>query len=178
MHRYLTITLLGVLMASSSDGAESPVFRPVGGFDLQRYLGTWYEIARFPRSFEKGLDNVTANYSMRPDGMVKVENRGLKNGVEKKAEGKAKFAGASDTGHLRVSFFWIFYGDYIIVELDPDYQWVMISGGSTKYLWFLSRTPGLAPEVLERLKTKATGLGYDLSKLIMVGHEKPESKIE
>jgi len=166
----------GVLMTILTIQAKVPAFKPMGGFSLERYLGTWYEIARFPHSFEKGLDNVTASYSLRSDGLVRVLNTGFEGDKLKTAEGKAKLAGAADTGHLKVSFFWMFYADYIIVDLDPEYQWVLIAGGSTDYLWILSRTPQLTVEIVERLKTKAAELGFDLSRLIMVDQSRNEGK--
>ena len=155
-------------MACACVSSGAPAFQPAGDFDLQRYLGTWYEIARFPHSFEKDMDHVTAHYSLKDNGMVRVENRGVKKGKQKTAVGKAKFAGAPDVGHLKVSFFWIFYGDYIIVELDPEYQWALVVGNSTDYLWILSRTPELAPEITEALKERARQLGFDMQRLIMV----------
>lgn len=103
--------------------------------DLERYLGTWYEIARFDHKFERGLQGVTATYSMREDGKVKVLNQGYENTLDGKlsvAEGKAKLT--DEPGKLKVSFFWIFYADYFVMELDKDYQWALIGSKSDKYL--------------------------------------------
>ncbi len=137
--------------------------------DLQRYLGTWYEIARFDHSFERNLVGVTATYSMRDDGKIRVINQGYKNTLEGKhdiAEGKAKLT--EDPGKLKVSFFWIFYGDYFILELDPNYQWVLIGSSSEKYLWILSRTPKLEQQTKDFILERAQKRGYDISKLIWV----------
>ena len=137
--------------------------------DLDKYLGTWYEIARFDHRFERNLEGVTATYSMRDDGKIKVLNQGYKNGLDgelQRAVGKAKTT--SDPGKLKVSFFWFFYSDYLIMELDPDYRWVLIGSSSPKYLWILSRTPQLDKATTERILSKAVSRGYDTSKLIWV----------
>jgi len=147
-------------------------FVPVSGFELDRYLGKWYEIARYPHSFEKGLVNVTATYTMRDDGKVDVLNEGDKNnkdGKHKTAHGKAKFAGQKDVGHLKVSFFLFFYGDYIILELDKqNYQYAMVVSDSYKYFWILSRTPKLDENILNSLLDKAKELGFEMDKIYMV----------
>lgn len=139
--------------------------------DRERYLGTWYEIARFPHSFEKGLVGVTATYSMRSDGKIKVENAGFMNsldGERKVALGKAKIAGKPTDGHLKVSFFLFFYADYFIMDLDPEYRWALIGSKSDKYLWILSRTPQLDDQTYNMILNKARGLGYDLKLLYKV----------
>ena len=139
--------------------------------DLNRYLGTWYEIARFPHSFEKNLVGVTATYSLRADGKIEVLNQGYQNmleGERSKAVGKAKIPNKQDPGKLKVSFFWIFYGDYNVLELDENYQFVMIGSSSPKYFWILCRTPQMAPEVYEMLLEKARKRGYNLDKLYKV----------
>jgi len=137
--------------------------------NIQRYLGTWYEIARFDHRFERGLVGVTATYSMRDDGKIKVLNQGYKNSLDGElsaAEGKAKLT--DQPGKLKVSFFWIFYGDYLVMELDENYQWVLIGSSSDKYLWILSRTPKLDDNVKNLILHKAEKRGYDTSKLIWV----------
>jgi apolipoprotein D and lipocalin family protein len=162
--KYLCTSLLVTFIMSQTFAQN---FVPVSNFSLEKYLGTWYEIARMPVSFEKGLSRVTATYSLRDDGKVSVVNRGVKeNGKESTAHGKAKFGGAKVTGYLRVSFFWSFYADYIITDLDPDYQYAMVSGGSLKYLWILCRKPELDSAVLNRLVNNAKNLGYATDKLI------------
>jgi apolipoprotein D and lipocalin family protein len=146
---------------------------PVSGFELNRYLGTWYEIARLDHRFERGLSNVTATYSLRDDGGVRVINRGYdaEDGEWNEAEGKAYFVGDEDTGQLKVSFFGPFYGGYNIIELDKDgYRYSMVAGPDRSYLWILSREPDLDDTVLERLLAKAGELGFPLGELIMVEH--------
>jgi lipocalin len=144
---------------------------PITGFELEKYLGTWYEIARFPHNFEKNLEGVTATYSMKKNGMVKVENAGYKNSLEgkfKTATGKAKYGGESSTGYLKVSFFLFFYGDYFIMELEKNYQWALIGSSSPNYLWILSRDPQMDDELYNELTQKLIDRGYDLSKLYKV----------
>lgn len=139
---------------------------PVAGFNLKKYLGTWYEIARMPVRFENNLNRVTATYSLRSDGKVKVENEGVdtKSQKRKRAIGKAKFAGSTDTGYLKVSFFGPFYADYVILELDQDYRYAMVAS-SRKYLWILSRMPALDQNILVALTEKAKSLGFETERL-------------
>lgn len=142
---------------------------PVQGFELNRYLGKWYEIARLDHSFERGLEKVSAEYSMRDDGGVKVINRGYSSEDNdwQEAEGKAYFVRSNTEGYLKVSFFGPFYGSYIIFDLDKeDYQYSFVSGNTTSYLWLLARTPKAEKEVLERFINKAKELGFDTDKLI------------
>ena len=148
--------------------------KPVSNFKLERYLGKWYEIARLDHSFEQGLSRVTANYSMRSDGGVKVLNRGYsaENTSWKEAEGKAYFVENTDLGYLKVSFFGPFYGSYIIFNLDHEnYQYSLVSGPDKSYLWILSRSPKINENTQSILIKKATELGFDTSKLIYVKHE-------
>ena len=145
--------------------------RPVGQFDLNRYLGKWYEIARLDHSFERGLEKVTAEYSLRDDGGVRVVNRGFsaKDDKWKQAEGKAYFVRESNEGYLKVSFFGPFYGSYVVFELDQDnYQYAFVSGPDTSYLWFLSRTPVVSKQLMDRFVQRAKELGFDTDKLILV----------
>ncbi|MFL6709144.1 MAG: lipocalin family protein [Massilia sp.] len=143
---------------------------PVTAFKSERYLGTWYEVARLDHRFEKGLSKVTANYSPRPDGGIRVINRGYDAAKKewKQSEGKAYFVEQSDTAYLKVSFFGPFYGSYIVFDLDPAYQYSMISGPDKSYLWILSRTPKLDAAVQARLVEKARSLGFATEKLIFV----------
>jgi len=152
--------------------AREPQFPPVEGFELQRYLGTWYEIARMPNWFERDLVNVTATYSPRDDGKITVLNQGYKpgqDGKRKQARGRAKFAGDPATGHLKVSFFGPFYANYIIIDLDKaDYQYALVAGSKHKFLWILSRTPQMDEALYNRLVAYATELGFDPEKLYKV----------
>lgn len=142
----------------------------------EKYLGTWYEIARLDHSFERGLEKVTATYSLQKDSEIKVVNRGYNPQKKewKEAVGKAYFVDARHpdktyTGKLKVSFFGPFYGAYNIIELDkPDYNYVMICGPNKSYFWLLSRTPQLSESVKTKLIAKASSLGFDTDKLIYV----------
>lgn len=156
-----TLTFLFILNVHGGQKME-----PVLNFDLNKYLGKWYEIARLPASFEKNLIEVTATYSIMKNGKVKVENAGINNKTSKakKAIGKAKIAKTQDIGYLKVSFFGPFYADYIILELDSDYQYAMVAS-SKKYLWILSRTPKLDKEIMDKLIEKARSLGFEIDKL-------------
>jgi apolipoprotein D and lipocalin family protein len=145
----------------------------VTGFELQRYLGTWYEVARLDHRFERGLSDVSATYSMREDGGVKVLNRGFNSSANEweEAIGKAYFVNSPDTGHLKVSFFGPFYGGYNVIELDEtSYQYSLVAGPDRDYLWILSRTPELDDAILTRLVGKAAALGFPTDELIYVEH--------
>jgi apolipoprotein D and lipocalin family protein len=161
------VVILPLVFAGSVRAAEKPP--AVTGFELPRYLGRWYEIARLPNPFEKGLVNVTATYSMRDDGLVKVVNEGDKGvgGKHTVATGRAKFVEGPEVARLKVTFFWPFYGDYRVVELDREgYGYALVVSG-TKYLWILSRTPVLDQAVVEELLAKGVSLGFDTRELIM-----------
>lgn len=148
--------------------------QPVKNFDISRYLGKWYEVARLDHSFERGLSNVTAEYSLREDGIVQVINRGYsaKEKKWKSATGKAKFVQTSDVGFLKVSFFGPFYGSYIVFELDHEgYQYGLISGPDKDYLWLLSRQPKLNDFTRDELVQKAKNIGFATEKLIFVNHD-------
>ena len=145
--------------------------KPVDNFKLERYLGTWYEIARLDHSFERGLTQVTASYSMRDDGGVRVLNRGYseKEKAWKQAEGKAYFVQSPNSGYLKVSFFGPFYGSYIVVDLDHEhYRYSLVCGPNKSYLWILSRDPEIASDLKNTLVAKASALGFDTSGLIFV----------
>lgn len=140
--------------------------------DLNRYLGKWYEIARFPHSFEKNLLGVTATYALKDNGMIEVLNEGFKNTLEgerSKAMGKAKIQNKREPGKLKVSFFWIFYADYYVLELDTEnYRYAMIGSSSDKYFWILCRTPQMDETVYTMILNKARKRGYNLEKLYKV----------
>jgi len=148
----------------------------VTGFEIDRYLGTWYEIARQDHRFERGLSNVTATYSIRDDGGVRVVNRGFEESSGKWSEaiGKAYFVGDNTIGQLKVSFFGPFYGGYNIIDLDKDnYRYALISGPDRRYLWILARSPDLDPAVLTKLVNEANQLGFPTEELIYVNHDAP-----
>ncbi len=150
---------------------------PVSRFELNRYLGTWYEIARLDHSFERGLQRVTAEYFLRDDGGLRVINKGyvVAEQTWKEAEGKAYFVGPPDQAHLKVSFFGPFYGAYIVFELDREnYQYAFVASYNTSYLWLLSRTPQVSDELVQRFTRRAAELGYATENLIYVEHEQPD----
>jgi len=167
------ILILLVLFLTGCVGIPENV-RPVDDFRLEKYLGKWYEIARLDHSFERGLNRVTAEYSLRDDGGVRVLNRGYseKEKTWKGAEGKAYFVERPDQGYLKVSFFGPFYGSYIVFELDhQNYQYSLVSGPNKSYFWILARSPGIREDLRNILIQKAATLGFDTRKLIFVAHE-------
>ena len=138
--------------------------------DLERYMGLWYEIARYDHRFERGLTEVTATYILRPDGTIRVENRGCKRNspydICRTATGHAKIPDPAQPGKLKVSFFLNFYSDYYVLELDQEnYNYALIGSSTDKYLWILSRTPQLPEEIKKKLVTAAERRGYDTSRL-------------
>ncbi len=148
--------------------------KPVDNFKLDKYLGKWYEIARLDHPFERGLTRVTADYSLRDDGGLRVINRGYsaKEKTWKEAEGNAYFVKGSDQGYLKVSFFGPFYGSYIVFELDHEnYQYSLVCGPDKSYLWILARGPKIKENIKDILIAKAASLGFDTSKLIYVNHD-------
>lgn len=138
----------------------------VGELDLQRFLGTWYEIARFDHRFERGMEQTKANYVLRDDGDIDVLNTGIKDGELQTAEGKAKLTDVPAV--LRVSFFGPFYSDYRVMLVDSDYQYALIGSGSDEYLWILSRTPQLSDSIKTLILDEAQHRGYDTKQLIWV----------
>ena len=146
---------------------------PVAALDLNRYLGKWYEIARFDHSFERGVEQAKANYALKDDGTIEIVNSGIKNGKPKTAIGKGK---KTDTpGLLRVSFFGPFYADYRVMLIDEGYTYALVGSGGADYLWLLSRTPGLSEPAKSELLAEARRRGYDTGKLIWVRQDKEET---
>jgi len=160
--------LTGCFTSKKMSTAKIPV---VKNFNLQRYLGTWYEIARLPNSFEKNLDYVTATYTLRDDGKIKVLNKGFNSEKNswKEAIGKAWIPDSQIPARLRVSFFWIFSSDYKIIALDAEnYTYSMVTSNTKKYLWILSRTPKMDAEVYTKLVEMAYDYGFEVDKLYKV----------
>lgn len=146
---------------------------PVQDFEVDRYLGRWYEIARLDHSFERGLEQVSAEYIQEPDGSITVINRGYlpEQDKWKQATGKALFVKAADEAHLKVSFFGPFYSSYVVFELDKeDYQYAFVSGANTNYLWLLARTPEVGESLKKRFTARAEELGFAADTLIWVAH--------
>jgi apolipoprotein D and lipocalin family protein len=166
--KYLLVAFL--LLLAGCTGTPEGV-KPVSDFELDRYLGKWYEVARLDHRFERGLSNVTAEYSLRDDGGVKVVNRGYNSAKKEwqEAVGKAYLTAEPTTGSLKVSFFGPFYGGYNIIALDTkNYRYSLVSGPSRSYLWVLSRTPQMEPGLLQQLVEIADDLGFDTGSLIYV----------
>jgi apolipoprotein D and lipocalin family protein len=164
------LVLPAFALQSGCSGAPDGV-DAVTGFELNRYLGTWYEIARLDHRFERGLTHITAEYSMRSDGGVQVINKGFNVDATEwdEATGKAYFTGDANVGQLKVSFFGPFYGGYNVIELDKvDYQYSLVAGPDRDYLWLLSRTPSLDPATVKKLVSKAADLGFATDDLIFV----------
>ena len=164
------LPILLVLFLSGCVGIPENV-QPVDNFRLEKYLGQWYEIARLDHSFERGLSRVTATYSLREDGGVRVINRGYseKEKAWKEAEGRAYFVGEPDRGYLKVSFFGPFYGSYVVFELDQEhYQYSVVSGPDKSYLWILARKAQISEELKRSLVAKAAARGFDTGKLLFV----------
>nr|WP_068544781.1 lipocalin family protein [Thalassotalea crassostreae] len=146
---------------------------PIEDFELNQYLGKWYEVARLDHSFERGLSKVSAEYSIKQDGGVKVLNKGFSEADNEwqEAEGKAYFVNEDSQGYLKVSFFGPFYGSYVIFELEKEnYQYAFVSGPNTDYLWLLSRTPTVEPEILEKFIKLSKQRGFNTDELIYVSH--------
>jgi apolipoprotein D and lipocalin family protein len=156
------------------DGVE-----PVQGFDADRYLGRWYEIARLDHSFERGLSNVTAEYSLRDDGAIRVINSGFDTdeGEFDSVEGVARFVRGEDEAYLKVSFFGPFYGSYVVFELDrEDYGYAFVSGFNNDFLWLLAREPEVSEDVRGAFIERAQALGFDVDELLWVDHSpRPEA---
>lgn len=147
---------------------------PIDDFTLSRYLGQWYEIARYDHSFEAGLSNVTANYALRDDGGISVVNKGYNSETKEwdEAFGKAYFVGEESVGHLKVSFFGPFYASYVIFALDKsEYKYALVTGPSRDYFWILARQPIISSEESMALLSIAKAHGYQEEKLIWVQHD-------
>ncbi|MDN3694379.1 lipocalin family protein [Chryseobacterium tructae] len=144
----------------------------VQNFDVKKYLGRWYEIARFDYRFEKNMDNVTAEYSENPDGTVHVKNKGYDytKKLWQESIGEAKFVKDKTEARLKVSFFKPIWAGYNVIDIDEDYQYALVAGSSLKYLWILSRTTSLPESIRQRFIEKAQKIGYNTDKLIWVKH--------
>lgn len=166
------LIVLIVILAGCVSMPEN--IKPVDNFNIERYLGKWYEIARLDHSFERGLTSVSAEYSLRPDGGVRVINRGYseKDNKWKEIEGKGYSVDRKDVGFLKVSFFGPFYGSYVIIDLDREnYSYALVCGPDKSYLWILARAPRLDEGITKRLVEKAALLGFKTDQLIYVRHD-------
>lgn len=166
---------LGLLVCCLLSGclAIPEGIEPVEGFELNRYLGKWYEIARLDHSFERDLEAVTAEYSMRDDGGIRVINSGRNIETQKsqQAEGRAYFVEDPNLGYLKVSFFGPFFGSYVVFELDKNYQYAFVAGNTKNYLWLLARTPEVSEDLINKFTSRASQLGFDTNQLIFVNQQ-------
>ena len=168
------LTLAGLLSGPSCLGSERTKLdnSTVKELDLTRFMGRWYEIARYDHHFEKGMSHVTAEYTLLPDGKIQVINRGLKGDKPKDIKGKVRQPNPAEyPGRLEVSFFLWFYSDYYILELGSDYQYAVIGSSSDKYLWILCRKPQMDKQELEAILANLRKRGYDLSRLVYVNQD-------
>ncbi len=176
-----SIPIAVLVAAAALAGCTAPPegIEPVGGFELDRYLGTWYEIARLDHPFERGLSHVTAEYSRRDDGLIRVVNRGYdtETGEWGEAEGVARPRGRADVASLEVSFFRPFWSGYHVIVLDGDYEHALVCGSNRSYLWILAREKHLPPAVLDDLRGEARRRGFAVDELIYpeqrTGHAQP-----
>ncbi len=164
----ITLVLLAVLLTGCVTKPDN--IKPVENFQAQKYLGKWYEITRFDNSFEKGMTEVYAEYSLNPDGSIKVVNSGVTPSTGKRsyATGIAKFVDGDDQGYLKVSFFRPFYGAYVVFKLDDNYKYAYVAGANENYLWLLSRTKTVPQSVKDDFIKKAKSLGFDTNNLVWV----------
>lgn len=181
----MNIKIISVLLLVTSSincsvktADKMPKRETVANVSLERYSGVWYEIARFPHSFEKGLVGVTATYTILPNGKIEVLNQGFKGSLEgkqSKAKAWAKIPNPSEPGRLKVYFFWPFGADYLILHLDEEnYSYALVGSSSPNYLWILSRTPQMADETYSSLVSKAKDMGYNIQKLERVPQRKEQ----
>ena len=166
-----TLTTLALLSSCSNIPKKA---KAIEKFAAERYLGTWYEIARFDYKFEKDLDNVTAQYSFKENGEIKVLNSGYNTKTKewKSATGSAKFRKDKTTAALKVSFFKPFYAGYNVIAIDKDYKYALVAGQNLKYLWLLSREKTIPENIKEEYLKTAQSIGYDTSKLIWVNQDR------
>jgi apolipoprotein D and lipocalin family protein len=173
--KILGLTLLGIaaFIVLKSCRSIPKNIEAVKSFDAKKYMGLWYEIARFDFRFEKNLKNTTAQYSLTEDGTIKVVNRGYnyKTSEWKQSTGKAKFVGAKDEAMLKVSFFGPFYSGYNVIALDAEYKYALVCGKSRDYLWILSRAKSIPNVIKQDYLKKAKSYGFDVSKLVWVEQE-------
>lgn len=168
--RFLLAVAAAFLLSACSSPTPPDGVQVVQNFDAQRYLGKWYEIARFDHPFESGLEQVTATYSLRDDGGLNVINRGYNpdRGMWQQSTGEAYFTGTPRTAALKVSFFGPFYGGYNVIALDDNYRYALVCGPDRDYLWILSRTPSLPANVKQQMLEIASRQGFAVEKLLWI----------
>ena len=166
----LMVSFLTTLCSCVSDNNAPRRVSAVENFDVERYMGTWYEIARLPQWFERNMINVKAEYTLQQDGTVKIKNAGVRDGQVKVAEGVARFKGWKKIGLLEVSFNKHFYSDYRIIRLADDYHYAVVTGKTKDSLWILSRKPQMPQRELDEILSFLLGLDFDISKLEYPSH--------
>ncbi|ODS87451.1 MAG: hypothetical protein ABS44_10795 [Chryseobacterium sp. SCN 40-13] len=174
------LILVSALILTASCNSIPEKAEPVTNFQKDRYLGTWYEIARFDFKHERNMNNTIAQYSLNDDGSIRVLNSGYnyKEQKWKQAEGKAKFRGDETVAALKVSFFGPFYSGYNVIALDENYQYALVAGKDLDYLWILSRTPALPENIKNDYVKKAQEVGYDTSRFVWVEHDKKNPNLK
>ena len=163
------VFLVGGCTVSTTERLKLPPLETVENVELSRYLGTWYEIASYPQSFQKGCVATTANYALRPDGEIDVTNRCRKealDGPEEVAKGRARVVDAKTNARLEVSFFRPFWGPYWVIDLEPDYAFAVVGHPGRDSLWILSRTPTLEPAVYDGIIERLRAKGYEPERLV------------
>ena len=168
MKNHLIGGIVSTFAAALTGCASTSDIAAVRDFEPDRYMGTWYEIARLPQYFERDMDEVRARYTLKPDGTIEVVNSGVRDGEARSITGTARLKRPKAkplAGELRVSFFWPFYSDYRVIELAPDYSYAVVTGGSRDYLWVLARKPTMDKEQLDGILDRAKALGFDIGKL-------------
>ncbi len=170
---FVFCTLVTLIFLTSCSTLPERV-KAIENFEKNRYLGKWYEIARLDVSFEKNLNNTTAEYSLNEDGTIKVINQGYNTKRQKwtKAVGKAKFIGEENIGRLKVSFFWPFYGSYNVIALDNDYQYALVAGPNLNYLWLLSREAVVPDDIRSEYLKIAEEIGFNTKDLLWIEHNR------
>lgn len=173
MIRNSTLGIIGILIFNSCSTIPKGA-TAIKEFDKEKYLGKWYEIARLDFKYERGLNNTTAEYSIRDDGKIKVENRGFnfQTNEWKLAIGKAKFAGEQNVAMLKVSFFGPFYSGYNVIALDNEYKYALVAGKNLDYLWILARETFIPEDIKQNYLKIAENLGYKTSELLWIEHDK------
>lgn len=162
---FIILTAICSSFGCSAKSGDSVDLSPIKEFELSKYLGKWYELARLDHGFERGMDNTTANYTLLKNGLIRVENQGVRDGTWHTAIGKAKIGKPEEPGYLRVSFFWIFYAPYRIIILEPGYRYAVVAS-SKNFLWILSRTPTLPDSVMQSILGQLKERGFQTDKLI------------
>ena len=177
----LGVVLMALVASAGVATAKEPELAVVDSVELDRYLGTWYEIASYPAWFQRNCTAVTARYSLRDDGLIEVVNscrKGSLDGKLKQSTGRAKVVDTDSNAKLKVSFFGPFWGKYWIIDLDPDYQWAVVGEPKRKYLWILSRTRSMDDEVYKRILAGLPDKGYDPDGLLRTLQPDPHAESE